>query len=58
MNYDLKKMKEELALKIDAFLQDKLSESDLKDYAASQFFQWEAVEDKDLPPHTDDDRIY
>ncbi len=58
MNYDLKRMKEELALKIDAFLQDKLSESDLKDYAASQFFQWEAVEDKDLPSHTDDDRIY
>ena len=58
MNYDLKKMKEELAERIDALLEGKLSESSLRDHASSQIWKWEAVDDKDLPPHTDDDRIY
>jgi hypothetical protein len=58
MTYDLKKMKEELAERIGAFLGGRLSESDLREYASSQIWKWEAVDDKDLPPHTDDDRTY
>jgi len=54
----LKKMKEELAERLDAFLGGRLSESGLRDYASSQIREWESVDDKDLPPRADDDRVY
>jgi hypothetical protein len=58
MNYDIKKMKAELAENIEEFLKGNISEEKLKLYAWEQNNKWEQIDDISLPPHGDDDRIY
>jgi len=58
MDYDLSRMKAELARRLEAYLQGRTALDSLKRYAWEQEEAWEAVNDGELPPVTDDDRVY
>jgi hypothetical protein len=58
MDYDLSRMKVELARRVEAYLQRRTTLDSLKRYAWEQAEAWEAVNDGELPPVTEDDRIY
>lgn len=57
-NYNILFMKQELIDVITKYISNKITESELRQYAYDQFFKWTPIEDSTLPPHSKDDVLY
>jgi len=56
--YNIGIMKDELIKEIEKYLSHKIMDNELREYALSQFYRWDSVDDATLPPSNDVDRIY
>ena len=56
--YDIKKMKDDLIKEINKYLSNKITDTELREYAWDQFYKWESIDENELPKQTEDDRIY